>query len=88
MHEPYLKRRIRRDDVGDTSVSTVYLGGLFASNEEYETMVFGEDHPMDKYIKRYRSLEEAVKGHEKILELVKQGRAAPKRRFLEDQDSV
>lgn len=83
---PYLQRRVARDQIGDVTVSTVFLGDLYP--DTWETMVFGEDHPMDKYIKHYGSEAAALDGHAKILELVRRGRAAPTRLFLEDHDSV
>lgn len=82
----YLKRRLRRTEIGSTTVSTVFLGDMM--KDTWETLVFGERHPMDQYIERYNSEKAAIKGHSRIVKMVKTRRTAPKRKFLEDQDSV
>jgi hypothetical protein len=95
-YEPYLKRRVRRDEVGRTVVSTVLLGDVVvdfgdygvAAVETWETKVFGDESPMNGYTKRYTSIEDALEGHETILKRVKRRGVIPKRVFLEDNDSV
>jgi hypothetical protein len=79
----YLKRRLRRTEVGNTTVSTVSLGDMM--KDTWETLVFGERHPMDQYMERYHSEEEAIKGHSRIVNMVRSRRTAPKRKFLEDE---
>jgi hypothetical protein len=59
-------RKVALDRVGTTRVSTVFLGldhsfGDGAGPVLYETMVFGG--PMDGEQERYRTREEALKGH-------------------------
>ena len=45
------------------------------------------DGEWDQYQERYSSLDEAVKGHERIVESVRRKPGPiPKRRFLEDED--
>jgi len=66
-------RKIGRDTIGEVCISTVFLGldqdigG--ASPLLYETMIFGGQH--DGYQARYATKEEAKKGHEKAIELVR-----------------
>jgi len=64
---------VKQDYIGDIYISTVFLG-LDHSYDGgkpllWETMVFnGED---DMYQERYTCYEDAVEGHERVLELVK-----------------
>lgn len=69
-------RRIERTEIGDVSISTVFLGLDHSFNEEaipvlFETMIFGGDH--DGYQERYTDIENAKIGHEKAVKLVKGG---------------
>ena len=69
-------RRVARDKVGDTSISTVFLGIDHNCTEKgppelFETMIFGGEH--DDYQKRYATWEEAEAGHAKALKMVKEG---------------
>lgn len=64
-------RHVREDTVGDTRVSTVFLGidhnfGFHNSRPVlFETMVFGG--PKDADQDRYRTWDEAVAGHQDML---------------------
>lgn len=69
------ERHVAEDYVGNVRVSTIFLGldSAFFSWESpllWETMIFGGEH--DTYQERYRSREDAIAGHAKALELVKQ----------------
>lgn len=66
-------RKIARDEIGDVVVSTVFLGldyEMFGSSLPivFETMIFEGEH--DGYQERYRTYDEAVKGHKKAVLLV------------------
>lgn len=70
------QRVIARDDVGDSHVSTVFLGldHRFGSGGPpllFETMVF--DGPMDGEQDRYCTKDEALAGHAAMLARVKAG---------------
>lgn len=59
-------RRVARNETGDTSVSTVFLGVDHGFSEGgppivFETMVFGG--PMDQHTVRYSTWEAAQRGH-------------------------
>lgn len=64
-----------RDYVGDILVSTVFLGMNHNFDREsdtpvlWETMVFKGKY--DDYMERYTSHEEALAGHKRILQMVK-----------------
>ena len=66
-------RTIASDRVGDTRVSTVFIGinrSIDGSAPKlFETMVFGG--PLEYQCDRYATLEDALKGHEAMLERVK-----------------
>ena len=66
------RRTVKRDEIGDILVSTVFLGLDHAWNSDvpvlWETMIFGGEH--DQYQERYISYEDAVEGHQKALNLV------------------
>jgi hypothetical protein len=73
-------RVVRQDRVGDYTVSTVFLGvdhNWWRSGKPvlWETMIFGgcgiSLASEDIMQRRYRSYEEALAGHEKVLEGVK-----------------
>ena len=67
------ERHIGNDIIGKVEISTVFLGldHSFGKGKPllYETMIFGGKH--DGYQERYFTKEEALKGHEKALKLVK-----------------
>lgn len=68
------QRNIARNLIGDFLVSTVFLG----TNQRigkgvpilFETMVFFNDKPVDKYSRRYSTWDEAVEGHQAVITLV------------------
>ena len=59
-------RDIKKTQVGDIKISTVFIG---LDGELFETMVFGGK--LDEQMERYDTREEAIKGHEKMVERVK-----------------
>ena len=65
-------RRVAKDKIGDTEVSTVFLciDHSFGAGPPilFETMVFGG--PLDQEMKRYSTYEEAEKGHKEMCERV------------------
>lgn len=67
------RRTVKRDEIGDILVSTVFLGLDHSWTPGgkpvlWETMIFGGEH--DQYQERYTSHEDALEGHKKALELV------------------
>lgn len=68
-------RQIVRSEIGDVTVSTVFLGldhGFVPDDPPvlFETMVFGGI--ADQYQERYQTRDEAIAGHERIVEMVKE----------------
>jgi hypothetical protein len=67
------KRHVALDKIGKVKISTVFLGldHNFGAGKPliYETMIFGGKH--DQYQERYYTKEEALEGHKKAVELVK-----------------
>jgi hypothetical protein len=65
-------KTVGRDQFGDVSVSTVFLGmdHSFSGGTPvlFETMIFGGEH--DQYQERYCTWDEAEKGHQIACELV------------------
>ena len=66
-------KRVARDEVGDSSISTVFLG-LDHSFEGgwpllFETMVFGGH--LDGEMDRYYTWKEALEGHKQMVDRVK-----------------
>lgn len=69
-------RKVERTQIGDVTVSTIFLGLDHSYSDEkkpilYETMVFG-GRP-DEYMRRYSTKVEAQKGHDEIVEKLKNG---------------
>jgi hypothetical protein len=67
------RRTIKRDEIGDILVSTVFLGLDHSWTPGgkpvlWETMIFGGEH--DQYQERYTSHEDALEGHKKALTLI------------------
>ena len=66
-------RKVKKDKVGDVSVSTVFLGLDHQWGDGppllFETMVFGGE--LDQEMDRYSTWEEAESGHAKMVERVK-----------------
>jgi hypothetical protein len=74
MGESNGSRIVAVDTIGDARVSTVFLGLDHNYSFEgppvlWETMIFGGEH--DSYQTRYTSKDDAVKGHEEALRLVR-----------------
>lgn len=61
---------VKKDNIGHKEVSTVFIGLNYNNAPEvFETMVFnngGSDH-----CERYSTYEEAMNGHERIVEMIK-----------------
>lgn len=69
-------RRIAEDEIGPARVSTVFLGldhnwGFKGGPILFETMVFWTGSPLDEDCVRYRTLEEAKRGHQEMCALVR-----------------
>lgn len=70
------KRRIAKTQIGDVTVSTVFLclnHGAFRYDGPdlwFETMIFGG--PLDEDCLRYETYEEAERGHEEMVARVKE----------------
>lgn len=68
-------RVIAQTEVNNCQVSTVFLGTNYnyaaGIPTLFETMIFGGEH--DEYIKRYDTWDEAEKGHNEIVESIKNG---------------
>lgn len=66
------RKIVKRDEIGDILVSTVFLGLDHAWDSDtpvlWETMIFGGEH--DQYQDRYTSYEDALEGHELALTLI------------------
>ena len=66
------RRIVKRDEIGDILVSTVFLGLDHAWDSGtpvlWETMIFGGEQ--DQYQERYTSHKDALEGHEKALTLI------------------
>lgn len=66
------RRIVKRDEIGDILVSTVFLGLDHAWDSDtpvlWETMIFGGEH--NQYQERYTSHKDALEGHEKALTLI------------------
>lgn len=64
------RRPVQQDDIGDTRVSTVFLGVDHSWQDGppvlFETMIFGGDR--DQECHRYHTWEEAEAGHRQVLE--------------------
>jgi len=71
------ERRVAETFVGDVRISTVFLGLDHGWGKErllFETMVFGGAH--DQYQDRYPSRDEAVAGHQQVVEMVEDASSA------------
>jgi hypothetical protein len=67
------RRTVKRDEIGDILVSTVFLGLDHSWTPGgkpvlWETMIFGGEH--DQYQDRYTSHKDALEGHKKALTLI------------------
>lgn len=68
-------RHVAKTQVGDVTISTVFLGvdHNFLGKDPilFETMIFGGTHDGDG--ERYHTWEEAEDGHERYVDIAKQG---------------
>lgn len=67
------RRTVKRDEISDILVSTVFLGLDHSWTPGgkpvlWETMIFGGEH--DQYQDRYTSHKDALEGHKKALTLI------------------
>lgn len=64
-------RNIAKTEIGDVSISTVFLGLNHSFNDGppivFETMVFGGEH--DGEMQRYVTKEQALAGHDKMVQM-------------------
>jgi hypothetical protein len=70
-------RIVGKTMIGETLVSTVFLGldhgyGQHASPVLFETMVFGPADPNQYIQERYCTWDEALKGHEEIVSMLRE----------------
>ena len=66
-------KTIKREEVGNLSVSTIWLGmnfALFGPPLIFETMVFADGHEI-VYQDRYTTMEDALTGHKEALKWAK-----------------
>lgn len=69
-------RRVAQTEVGIYNVSTVFLGidhGYGSKQLWFETMVFGQKSS-DLYMDRYTTYEEAEEGHQRVVQLLTEGK--------------
>lgn len=72
-------RVVKQEEVNDKYVSTMFLGldhNYLEDNDNphiFETMIFQNNDWQDIYCERYSTYQEAEEGHEKAVQLVKQG---------------
>ena len=68
------RKAVKQDHVDDVFVSTVFLGLDHSWNNKglilWETMIFGGIN--DQYQERYNSYEDALEGHQRAINLIKQ----------------
>lgn len=74
---------IKQERFGNLYISTVWLGidhnfvSFIRENPEeskpilFETMVFSDDEKHDVYMERYSTKEEALQGHNRVMEILK-----------------
>lgn len=70
------QRTVARLETDNGTVSTVFLGLNYAFHTDatpmwFETLVFGGT--CDQYMDRYTTLEQAMAGHERIVQMVQSG---------------
>ena len=72
LQKNYHRKTVKRDEIGDVTVSTVFLGLDHAWDSDipvlWETMIFGGEH--DQYQECYTSHKDALEGHKKALTLI------------------
>jgi hypothetical protein len=75
-------RHVRQDTIGKVRISTVFLGLDHQWNPNglpllFETMIFGGEHDEDQF--GYTTWEEAERGHEQALNMVKHPTPTPEK---------
>ena len=84
----YLGKHIGDETIGDFRVSTVWLGmnhGYEGCRLVFETMIFCENntkHDLNNWLDRYSTYEQALKGHNRVCDLLREGR---EKELLEEQ---
>jgi hypothetical protein len=74
MEQNPTKKALKQEYIGDIYVSTVFLGLDHSWPEDeskpllWETMIFGGEY--DQFMDRYTSVEDALEGHQKAIDLV------------------
>jgi len=74
MEKNRMKKALKQETIDDVYVSTVFLGLDHSWPKDnvtpllWETMIFGGKH--DQYQDRYTSVEEALEGHQKAVNLI------------------
>jgi len=68
-------RQVGLDTVGDTVVSTVFIGIPYAEGMLFETVVYpyhanGEKY-WEKFVSRYQTAGDAKRGHKKVVKMIK-----------------
>lgn len=70
-------KRVAYDTVGDVAISTIWLGIDHQFGEGppliFETMIFGIDSDLDQEQWRYSTEAEAIAGHKRAMEMVRDG---------------
>jgi len=80
---PSCKRIIKKDDINDKQISTIFLvidhdySGFLHKCKTYkplvfETMVFSKNTSLYKYCERYRTYDDALNGHNEIIRKLKE----------------
>jgi hypothetical protein len=63
---------VKQETIGNTKISTVFLGQDIGNDSGapilFETMCFGDKLDGDQW--RYQTFDEALKGHQKVREMV------------------
>lgn len=79
-YENSKERFIKRDKINKKLISTIFLGLDHNCGWEkdkrpllFETMIFHDHDLREEYCERYHTYDEALNGHERILEKVKKG---------------
>lgn len=72
------RKIVRQEYVGEKFVSTVMLTIdhnflRYGDPILFETMIFGNNSGLESYCARYRTYQEALRGHNEVVEKLKQG---------------
>lgn len=69
-------KQVANTSVDKLQVSTVFVG---VAPLLFETMVFEEDKPIDKFCRRYCTWEDAQAGHDAVVALIRSAKSASHR---------